>query len=52
MTYEEAVESTDITRAEAIAEVRAHQISLDDFFAEVGDKPHYFGSEVLEWLGY
>ena len=51
MTYEEAAEAT-VTRSEAIAEVRAHQISLDDFFAEVGDKPHYFGSEVLEWLGY
>tara|TARA_R110000787_G_scaffold139611_4_gene253267 strand:+ start:613 stop:771 length:159 start_codon:yes stop_codon:yes gene_type:complete len=52
MTYEEALESTDITRSEAIAEVRAHQISLDEFFAEVGDKPHYSGAEVLNWLGY
>ena len=51
MTFDEAVEAT-VTRAEAIREVRAHQISLDEFFAEVGDKPSYSGSEVLEWLGY
>ena len=52
MTYDEALESTDITRAEAIAEVRAHQISVHEFLDEVGDRALYSGSEVLQWLGY
>ena len=51
MTYDEALEST-VTRAEAIAEVRAHQISVHEFLDDLGDKPHYTGAEVLNWLGY
>ena len=42
----------DVTRIEALAEIRKHSACWEDFLAEVGDKEIYEGSEVLGWLGY
>ena len=43
-----------VTRAEVIAEIDRHDVEGGSaaFLAEVGDKPEYIGSEVLDWLGY
>ena len=51
MDYEEAMKAT-ITRAEAIREIEDHQLPVDEFFAEVGDRETYRGADVLIWLGY
>lgn len=55
MNYEEASEAT-VSKARALAEIAKHDIGEPDpaalFLAEVGDKPHYTGAEVLNWLGY
>lgn len=51
MTYEEAMEAF-VTKAEAIREIRQHTQDPAEFFAEVGERDTYHGSEVLEWLGY
>ena len=44
----------EVTRAEAIAEIDRHDVEGGSaaFLVEVGDKPEYIGSEVLDWLGY
>lgn len=49
--YEYACEAI-LTREEALAQVRQHQVSVDEFLQDVGDKPYYRGKEVLDWLGY
>lgn len=49
--YDEACEH-ELTRAEALREVRHHSGSEAEFLADVGDKPMYIGKEVLDWLGY
>ncbi len=42
-----------VTRAETIAEIDRHDVEGGAAaFLAVGDKPEYFGSEVLDWLGY
>ena len=51
MNYSEACDST-VTRAEAIAEVMAHCVSVEEFLEECGNKEMYSGSVVLNWLGY
>ncbi len=51
MTYEEAMEAV-VSKAAAIAEIRGHDQDPVEFFAEVGERDEYQGSEILEWLGY
>ena len=49
--YEDACEA-EVDRETALREVRKHHCSEAEFLAEVGDKPTYYGQEVLDWLGY
>jgi hypothetical protein len=49
--YDDACEH-ELTRAEALREVRRHSGSETEFLADVGDKLTYAGKEVLDWLGY
>jgi hypothetical protein len=51
MDFETAMTST-VTKAEAVREIRLHEHDEADFFAAVGEKEEYRGSEVLIWLGY
>lgn len=51
MTFDEAMDAI-ATKAEAAAEIRKHYQDPREFFAEVGERDEYQGSEVLEWLGY
>lgn len=51
MTFEEAIEST-VTKAQALAEIRRHGCSVEEFILEQGDHPTYAGEDVLGWLGY
>lgn len=51
MSYEEALTET-VTRQQAIRELVRHGVAPEEFFAELGDKEIYEGSEVLFWLGY
>ena len=51
MNYEEAAEAV-ISKQDAIREIEHHSIDPKEFFEEVGEKDHYIGSEVLNWLGY
>jgi hypothetical protein len=51
MTYSEALEA-DITRRQAVAEIKKHRLNSEDFFKEVGDRGLYKGAEILNWLGY
>ena len=51
MDYETAMTAT-VTRAEAVREIEQHQLPVDEFFADVGDKEIYRGADVLIWLGY
>jgi hypothetical protein len=51
MTLEEAYE-TEVSREEAIREIRKHGLNPADFFAYAGERETYEGSEVLGWLGY
>lgn len=51
MTFEEAIEST-VSKAEALAEIRNHSCSIEEFLLELGDHQTYRGKDVLAWLGY
>lgn len=51
MTYEEATEAT-VGRQSAFEEIRKHSLLWCDFVKDVGNKEHYTGKEVLDWLGY
>jgi hypothetical protein len=51
MTFEEAMDAI-VTKAEAEAEIRRHSQDPAEFFADIGERAEYDGSEVLEWLGY
>lgn len=51
MTYDEAIEST-VTKDQALAEIRRHSCSVEEFLLEQGDHPEYLGEDVLGWLGY
>lgn len=54
MDYSEACEAI-VTREEARLEIEKHDTGDDGFetfLKDVGDRPLYKGSEVLDWLGY
>jgi hypothetical protein len=51
MTYLDAIES-EVSKSEAIQELKRHDADPFAFFAEVGERDTYQGSEVLDWLGY
>lgn len=51
MNYEQAVE-VEVSKGEALEEVRKHGCSVEEFLTEMGDKESYQGAEVLTWLGY
>lgn len=51
MSLEDAMDAT-VTKAQAQAEIKKHDQDWNEFVRDVGDKPSYKGSEVLEWLGY
>lgn len=41
-----------VTKAEAMTEVRAHDMEEVDLINELGDKDEYPARKVMEWLGY
>ena len=51
MTLAEAWE-VEVTREEAVREIKRHGLEPQEFFAEVGDREVYEGGEVLGWIGY
>jgi hypothetical protein len=51
MTYEEAL-VINVTKSEALAEIRKHGIDPNEFLEEMGDHDTYAGADVLAWLGY
>ena len=51
MSYLEALDA-NITKQEAIAEIKKHGLDPEEFFVEEGERDEYIGSEVLFWLGY
>jgi hypothetical protein len=51
MTYEEAL-TINVTKAQALAEIRKHGIDPNEFLEDMGDHEDYDGAEVLAWLGY
>ena len=53
MTLEEAMDC-EVTRAEAVAEIKLHgcKADLKEFFLEYGFHVTYQGCDVLGWLGY
>lgn len=50
-TYEETW-PTVVTRAEALAEVKKHGSSVDEFDEDLGVHEQYKSADVLAWLGY
>lgn len=51
MTYSESWPEV-VTRAQALRELRKHEVDLGEFFEDLGDKEEYSSEEVLGWLGY
>lgn len=51
MNYETAITET-VTREAAIQEIELHGEDVHWFLHDLGDRAHYSGLEVLEWLGY
>jgi hypothetical protein len=51
MNYGDA-RRAQVSKAEAIREIRRHGSDVAEFFAEVGERDSYAGSAVLDWLGY
>ena len=51
MTYEEAMKAV-VSKQEAKREVERHGLEFNTFIQEVGDRPRYKGSTILNWLGY
>ena len=51
MNYEQAIECT-VTKEQARKEIKLHGLRFRDFASDLGNKPKYSGSEVLNWLGY
>lgn len=49
MTLDEALE---VTRAEALHEIRKHFGNVDEFLQDCGERAEYTSRTVLEWLGY
>ena len=52
MTYEEALDGAEVSRYEAVREIRRHHADVLLFFTEMGERDMYTALEVLEWLGY
>jgi len=63
MTYDDAIDCTDITAGEALAEVRDHgfepwtdeagNIHADgEIVAQINADGTYNGADILAWLGY
>lgn len=56
MTYFDSARGVKISRSRALHELRQHGISnpaeVDQFYADLGFKPHYAAHAVLRWLGY
>lgn len=50
-TYEESW-PTVVTRKEALAEVKKHGSSVDEFDEDLGVYEQYKSAGVLAWLGY
>lgn len=48
----EAAEEAVLTRFQVMQEIRDHQLSAEDFFADHGNHPLYRGRDLLNWLGY
>jgi hypothetical protein len=51
LTFDDAMVVV-VSKAEATAEIRRHGQDPAEFFAEIGERDQYVGSEVLDWLGY
>lgn len=51
-SYYDSAEGETIKLSRAIQEVKAHDASTTDFFAECGYRGHYDAQAVLNWLGY
>ena len=48
---QDAREAT-VSKVQAVREIIRHDCDPAEFFAEVGERDTYEGSEVLDWLGY
>jgi len=48
----EAAEEAVLTHIQAIEEVLAHQLNVQEFFDDCGNHPLYRGRVLLDWLGY
>ena len=48
----DAADEAVLTRLQAMQEIRNHQLSAEDFFADCGNQPLYRGRDLLNWLGY
>ncbi|WP_446438743.1 hypothetical protein [Pseudomonas sp. 910_23] len=51
MTYSESWPET-VTKAQALRELRTHEVNIAEFFEDLGDKEEYSSEDVLGWLGY
>lgn len=53
MSFEDAMDADlDVTKTEAMEEVKRHKLDAFDLFNELGDHETYKARAVLEWLGY
>lgn len=56
MNYSDSARGVKISRSRALRELGQHGISnpsdVDQFYADLGFKPHYAAHAVLRWLGY
>ena len=56
MSYYESAAETTITKTRALIELHNHgifhELDLNEFYKDCGDKTHYDAQEVLRWLGY
>lgn len=48
----DAAEEAVLTRFQVMQEIRDHQLSAEDFFADHSNQPLYRGRDLLNWLGY
>ena len=56
MTYSESAQGIVISHDRAMQELKRHGLwhdsEVEAFYLEMGRKPEYQASDVLEWLGY
>lgn len=52
MSYDDAMQGYPVSRANAMAEVKRHNLNPDHFLDEMGKEAFYNSKDVLEWLGY